>query len=101
MMVKKRKKYTVTTKGRMFIVFVIFGFVIVTLGYTIVLNFKQINDIKKELYALEAEEISLLEEEEELESDIKRLSDPLYVARYAREKYFYSKDGEIILRIKE
>ena len=101
MMVKKRKKYTATTKGRMFIVFVIFVFVIVTLGYTIILNFKQINDIKKELYALEAEKCSLLEEEEELEADIKRLSDPLYVARYAREKFFYSKDGEIILRIKE
>ena len=40
-------------------------------------------------------------QEEATEADIKRLSDPLYVARYAREKYLYSKEGEIILRIEE
>jgi putative chitinase len=29
------------------------------------------------------------------------IKDPDYVARYAREKYMYSKDGEIILRLPE
>ena len=41
----------------------------------------------------------LYEEEEILNSDIKKLEDPDYVARYAREKYLYSKDGELIIRI--
>ena len=36
---------------------------------------------------LKDEEVVLLEEEEAILADIKRLSDPLYVARYAREKY--------------
>lgn len=40
-----------------------------------------------------------LKEEEKLESEITRLQDPDYVARYAREKYLYSKDGEIIIKI--
>ena len=31
--------------------------------------------------------------------DADKLQDPDYIARYAREKYSYSKDGEIILRI--
>ena len=31
--------------------------------------------------------------------DIKKLNDPDYVARYAREKYLYSKNGELIIRI--
>ena len=53
------------------------------------------------LAELEEEQISLTDREEELEADIKRLSDPEYIARFAREKYFYSKEGEIILRIEE
>ena len=33
--------------------------------------------------------------------DIKKLNDPDYITKYVREKYLYSKDGEIILRIDE
>ena len=40
-----------------------------------------------------------LKEEEKLQSEIIKLQDPDYVARYAREKYLYSKDGEIIIKI--
>lgn len=101
MVVKKQKKYTVKTKGRMLVIFLFFGAIISTLGYTLVLNLKQVNDMKKELRVLEEEKISLLEQEEATQADIKRLSDPLYVARYAREKYFYSREGELILRIEE
>ena len=43
----------------------------------------------------------LKEKEEELNSIVTKLSNPDYVARYAREKYLYSKDGEIIIRIPE
>lgn len=42
-----------------------------------------------------------LTEEEELKSEINKLQDPEYVARYAREKYLYSKDNEIIIKIEE
>ena len=41
----------------------------------------------------------LKEKEEELKGTVTKLQDPDYVARYAREKYLYSKDGEIIIRI--
>lgn len=99
--VKKRKKYTAKTKGRMFVIFMIFGFVVATLGYTLILNLKQVNDMKKELDSLKEEKVSLLEQDEALEADIRRLSDSVYIARYAREKYFYSKEGEIILRIED
>ena len=36
---------------------------------------------------------------EKLESDVIKLQDPDYVAKYAREKYLYSKDGELIIKI--
>ena len=43
--------------------------------------------------------VTLKDEEDKLNSDIKKLKDPEYVARYAREKYMYSKDGELIIRL--
>ncbi|MBR5370540.1 MAG: septum formation initiator family protein [Bacilli bacterium] len=47
-------------------------------------------------------ELTLLKEKEEtLKVDAKKLQNPDYVARYAREKYRYSKDGEFILQIPE
>ena len=40
-------------------------------------------------------------DKEQLKVDANKLQDPDYIARYAREKYFYSKDGEFILQIPE
>ena len=100
-MVKKRRKYTRKTKSRMFVIFVFFGIVIITLGYTLFTNLQQISSINKEKVILNKEMDSLNEEKESLEADIARLSDSEYVARYARERYFYSKDGELVLRIDE
>ena len=42
---------------------------------------------------------TLLEEEASLNSEVIKLQDPEYVARYAREKFMYTKDGELILKI--
>ncbi len=53
----------------------------------------------KEKKELEKKYASILEKEELLESEINKLQDEEYIARYAREKYLYSKDGEIILKI--
>ena len=90
-MVKKKKKYTIKTKGRMLVIFLFFGAIISTLSYTLFFNLKQVNDMKHELKDLEKEKKVLVEQEEATLADIERLSDPVYVARYAREKYFYSK----------
>lgn len=53
----------------------------------------------KEKKSFETELSKLQEKEEELKATVAKLQDPDYVARYAREKYLYSKDGEIIIRI--
>ncbi len=100
-MVKKKIRYTRKTKGRMIVIFLLFGAVISTLGYSLIENLKQIKEINDEKEYLK-ERIAFLEEEEKvLEADIQKLSDPSYVARYAREKYLYSKDGELIIRIED
>lgn len=57
------------------------------------------------IYILKVKEIELtdlLEEKEHegkiLKTEIEKLQDPVYIARYARENYQYSKDGEIIIQ---
>ncbi len=41
---------------------------------------------------------NLKEKEEELSTDVLKLQDPEYIARYLREKYYYSKDNEYIIK---
>lgn len=55
----------------------------------------------KEKEKLELEYNQRLEDEENLKSEITKLQDPEYIARYAREKYLYSKNGELIIKIEE
>ena len=40
----------------------------------------------------------LLDTEEALKAEVQKLQDPDYVERYAKEKFLYTKDDEIIIR---
>ncbi len=97
----RRRKYSKKTKGRIIIVFLFFVSIILTLSFTLFNNLKQINDIRQEKNSLNKEKSELLEVQASLESDIEKLSDDDYIARYAREKFSYSKPGELILRIED
>lgn len=70
-----------------------------SLSYSFFSNVSKIIEIKNEKKALNDKIASLKEEQEKLNLDLKKLEDPEYVARYAREKYMYSKEGEIIIRL--
>jgi cell division protein DivIC len=90
---------TVKDKRRLFLLLMIFFplliyFVSNMFSYWIQI-FKNIED-KREL---DIEYNNVLAKEDELESEISKLQDPEYVAKYAREKYLFSKDGEIIIKI--
>lgn len=54
----------------------------------------KINDLKYQ-YS------SLKEKAEDLKIEINQLNDPEYLAKYARENYSYSKEGEYIIKLKE
>ena len=97
----RRRKNSKRMKGRMFIIFLFFISIIATLSYTLLSNLRQISDIREEEKSLKIEKEKLLEKQASLEADIEKLSDDDYIARYAREKYFYSKPGEIILKIED
>lgn len=91
----KKKAKRIATFGLLSIILVI------TICLTLFSVIIEIVDKYQEKNQLSTELIALQEQEKELETDVKKLEDPEYLARYAREKYFYSKDGELILRIPE
>lgn len=74
---------------------IIIAYAISTTIYYSVNLFKVRNENK----ALETELKQLQNDEENLRIQIQKLKDPEYVARYARENYLYSKDGEYIIKL--
>ena len=55
--------------------------------------------LEKSKQELQNQLTTLKEQEDKLSNDIQKLKDPEYIAKYARENYMYSKDGEYILKI--
>ena len=84
-------------KRLVFITFAILG-VIALLITTVYSDWKQIMKNNSKIIALNEEYEYLLDEEKSLESEVTKLKDPDYVARYAKEKYLYTSEGEVILR---
>lgn len=96
---KKRRNKSSKHKIRMFFAFVIFGGITVVLGYNLFNNLMSIREMNVEKKELKNKIADLEKEKKVLETDIMKLEDPDYIAKYVREKYYYSKDGEVILRI--
>ena len=92
---RKPKKFTLR-----FLVFGVFSIVVIsaTLG-SISKVWINIYEKYKEKENLEKKLVSLQEDGESLSIDVEKLKDPEYVARYLKEKYFYSSDGEYIIRL--
>jgi len=83
------------------IVYVVCLFVLCLFAFD---SFKYCEDIYntiKEKKELTHKLSDLKNKEKELELDANKLQDKDYIARYAREKYFYSKDGELVIKIPE
>lgn len=92
---KKKKRRRMLVLGLTSII------IIVTMTFTIGKYWVSIYEKYQEKKELEEELVSLKEKEKELQLDAKKLQDSEYIARYAREKYLYSKDGEFIIKIPE
>ena len=78
------------------VVYIILGFLLMQ---TVVKTSIELYTKSKEKREFQAELAELKDKEDELKGQVNKLQDPDYIARYAREKYLYSKDGEIIIRI--
>ncbi|MBQ8659306.1 MAG: septum formation initiator family protein [Bacilli bacterium] len=98
-MSKKSSKSSNNEKSRIvFLLFIVVLFVVILIS-TVFSDWTQIMDNRRQTEELTSYKQLLLEEEASLKSEVTKLHDPEYIARYAREKYMYTKDGETILRI--
>ena len=95
----KRKKFSRTSKRRL----AFFGTLsLIVIGYAVfsfVYYSVNLLKAKNENINLENKLKSLQNDEENLKIEIQKLKDPEYIARYARENYSYSKDGEYIIKL--
>ncbi len=96
-------KYKKKLKPRKRAIFLVLGSFVIIVAVTFSIGKYWVEIIEKyqEKQELEKELLALKEKEEELQVDANKLQNPEYMARYAREKYLYSKDGEYILQIPE
>ena len=97
----KKKKTNKGAVRRMSLYFIILVCVIVYTGYITFVYCGKIIDKYQEKRELEEKYANLVSQEELLEKEVNKLQDPEYIAKYAREKYLYSKDGEYIIKIVE
>ncbi|MBQ2639596.1 MAG: septum formation initiator family protein [Bacilli bacterium] len=94
---RRRTKKTKRMFSLVLISLAIIGFTTFTIGK----SWLEIYDKYREKKELDKKYVKLKEKEAQLRVDAGKLQDPDYIARYAREKYLYSKDGEIILKLPE
>lgn len=92
---KKTKK----EKKRLFIISSLIVILMVMLVQSVAKDWTEIMDNNKQIKQLTEEYNELLAEEEKLESDVTKLQDSDYIARYAKEKFLYSEDGDTIIRM--
>jgi cell division protein DivIC len=95
------KKGLKQAKKRLLLEILVFLVLLAFLSFSMFKVWLQIIDNKSNIVSLNEKYEKLLEEEKALKSDVNKLQDPDYVARYAREKYLYTRDGELIIRMPE
>lgn len=96
---KLNRPATKKTRRRVLFVFSLTAIVLIVVASSLVKIWFQIIDKNNEQKFLLKELSGLQGKEQNLKVEVEKLQDPDYVARYAREKYLYSKDGEFTIRI--
>jgi len=95
----KKKKISKASKRRL-LLFGTISLVVIVYFFSILFSYTyNIYKLKQEEKQLQTELATLEHNEKLLKINIEKLKDPEYIAKYAREYFQYSKDGEIILKI--
>lgn len=97
----KQKKISRSVKRRLTIFGPVLSIVLVVCLVTIGTNLYNIYNLRQEKQNLENKLVDLKEKEDNLKDEIAKLKDPDYIAKYARENYYYSKSGEYVIKINE
>ncbi len=100
-MAKRRKAMTAQAKNRLIVFGPICLLLIGYFAFTVLSYTATLYQLKKEKAELEQTYQELQKHADELKIEINKLHDPDYIAKYARENYLYSKEGELIIKINE
>lgn len=97
----KKQKHQSSKKNTLrFLIFGVVSFAAIVYFFNLVINMSlEIVGKYKEKDSLNTQLENLKEEEQRLSTDVLKLQDPEYIARYLREKYYYSKDNEYIIKL--
>lgn len=95
------RKVAKVTKRRLTVFGTISLVAIVYFCFTLGYHLYTIYNLRVQKNELEETYSKLQNEADDLQIEIDKLNDPDYLARYAREKFSYSKDGEYIIKINE
>ncbi len=93
-----KRKVTKKEKRRLTLFTLAFLFIITFMCINILPDWFKIMQNNKEITLLETSYKDLLDKEEALKAEVEKLHNPAYVERYAKEKYLYTKDNELIIR---
>ncbi len=92
---KKTKK----EKKRLFVISTVIILLIISLVSSVAGDWTKIMENKSKITSLNKKYDTLLNDEEKLVSEVTKLQDDDYLLRYAKEKFLYSEDGEVIIRM--
>ena len=97
----KKTRVTKASKNRLLIFGSLSLFIICYFIFTIVMYIYNIGSLNIRKDVLNNNLTELKREEKILTNEIEKLQDPAYIAKYAREHYSYSKNGEYIIKIND
>lgn len=96
-----KKRVSKQSKRRLAIIAPLFIIVIVSCAFTVISMGYNLYKLHNEEKALQEDLTNLQKDAEDLKTEITKLQDKDYVARYARENYLYTKDGEYVIKVDE
>ena len=96
-----KKSVAKVTKRRLTVFGTLSLIAIIYFSVTLVYHIYIIYDLSREKHKLEVKYEELVKQAEDLQIEINKLNNKDYLARYAREKYSYSKEGEYIIKIND
>lgn len=97
-MAKTVRKTSKKEKKRLFLISIAIIILLVFLVGSVYSDWKQILENRKSEVELTQKYESLLENEVKLSAEITKLQDSEYLARYAKEKFMLSTEGDIIIK---
>ena len=92
------RKVSKKDRRRLILISFVLLSLIVVLISSVFQDWLQILDNKRQVTVLTETYTNLMDEEAALKSEVTKLQNPDYVARYARENYLYSRPNEIIIK---